>query len=122
MSSNSRLANPIAAARTVLLLSIAAAASAVVIALTKKRRHATDIALPKSVVNNTIKSSTRILLAIDIGSSSVRCSAYTVSSPPVLIPGCAFQIKYAIVTEASGMADAEQVVDLVDEAVDRCFR
>lgn len=121
MSSTARLANPTAATRTVLLLSIAAAASAAAVALARKRRHATDITLAaKKVVNNN--SGNRTLLAIDIGSSSVRCSAYTIGSPPVLVPGCDIQIKHVIVTEANGVADAEEVIDLVDEAVDRCFR
>ena len=63
----------------------------------------------------------RLLLAIDIGSSSVRCSAFTVGSPPVPVPGCAVQLKHAVVKK-DGTADAEEVIDLVDAAVDRCFR
>lgn len=80
----------------------------------------------------------RILLAIDIGSSSVRCSAYTFGSArdsssgandeesgpvsPVLVPGCAIKIKSKIVGDHCGRADARQVVQLADQALDDCIR
>eukprot|EP00752_Nemacystus_decipiens_P010274 g9156.t1 len=80
------------------------------------RRRARRVAQAKGVVGRGV----RLLLAIDIGSSSVRCSAYTVGSPPLPVPGCTVQLKHAVVKK-DGAADAEEVVDLVDEAVDRCF-
>lgn len=104
--------------RAVALLSVLAAATAAVAAgFQRKRRQAGREAQAKTVVGRGV----RVLLAIDIGSSSVRCSAYTVGSPPVLVPGCAVQIKHAVV-KADGRADAEEVIDLVDTAVDQCFR
>lgn len=112
----------------VALLSVLAATTAVVAAAAaaaaaagnhrKRRQAASRTALAKSVVGRGV----RVLLAIDIGSSSVRCSAYTVGSPPVLVPGCAVQIKHAVVKAVDGTADAEEVIDLVDMAVDQCFR
>lgn len=102
------------AVRALALLSVLAAAAA---ALRSRRRKATRVAQAKSIVGRGV----RVLLAIDIGSSSVRCSAYTVGSPPLLVPGCAVQLKHAVVKE-DGTADAEEVVDLVDTAVDRCLR
>lgn len=105
------------ALRALALLSVLAATAAAAAGLQRKRRHASRVARAKSVVGRGV----RVLLAIDIGSSSVRCSAYTMGSPPVLVPGCAVQIKRAVVKE-DGTADAEEVVDLVDAAVDRCFR
>ncbi|CAM9098022.1 unnamed protein product [Ectocarpus fasciculatus] len=94
-------------------LSVLAVATA---AVTRERRRASRVARAKSIVRRGV----RVLLAVDIGSSSVRCSAYTVGSPPVLVPGCAVQLKHAVVGE-DGTADAEQVILLVDEAVDKCF-
>lgn len=85
-------------------------------AVTRERRRASRVAQAKSIVRRGV----RVLLAVDIGSSSVRCSAYTVGSPPVLVPGCAVQLKHAVVKE-DGTADAEQVISLVDAAVDKCF-
>ncbi|CAM9534609.1 unnamed protein product, partial [Ectocarpus sp. 12 AP-2014] len=94
-------------------LSVLAVATA---AVTRERRRASRVARAKIIVRRGV----RVLLAVDIGSSSVRCSAYTVGSPPVLVPGCAVQLKHTIVKE-DGMADAEQVILLVDAAVDKCF-
>ncbi|CAM9562905.1 unnamed protein product [Ectocarpus sp. 4 AP-2014] len=94
-------------------LSVLAVATA---AVTRERRRASRVARAKSIVRRGVQ----VLLAVDIGSSSVRCSAYTVGSPPVLVPGCAVQLKHAIVKE-DGTADAEQVILLVDDAVDKCF-
>lgn len=102
------------AVRVFALLSVMAAAAA---ALRRRRRKAIRVAQAKSVVGRGV----RLVLAIDIGSSSVRCSAYTVGSPPLLVPGCAVQLKHAVVKE-DGTAEAEEVVRLVDTAVDRCFR
>lgn len=99
-----------------------AAAVAVVAAVTinRKRRLATYDEV-SSQAKRAVEGGARILLAIDIGSSSVRCSAHLVGSPPLLVPGCAVQIKQAVVRDC-GTADADEVVDLVDRAVDRCFR
>eukprot|EP00903_Cladosiphon_okamuranus_P014974 g13859.t1 len=102
------------AVRALALLSVLAATAA---ALRRRRRKASREAQTKSVVGRGV----RLLLAIDIGSSSVRCSAYTVGSPPLLVPDCAVQLKHAVVKKEDGTADAEKVVDLVDSAVDRCF-
>lgn len=102
------------AVRALALLSVLAAAAA---ALRRRRRKASREAQTKTVVGRGV----RLLLAIDIGSSSVRCSAYTVGSPPLLVPGCAVRLKHAVVKK-DGTADAEEVIDLVDTAVDRCFR
>lgn len=102
-----------AALRTLALLSVLTAAAA---ALRQQRQKDKLVALAKSVVGRGV----RVLLAIDIGSSSVRCSAYTIGSSPVVVPGCVVQLKHAVVKE-NGIAEAEEVVDLVDTAVDRCL-
>lgn len=98
-------------------LAVATTAAAAAAGFQRARRQGSRAALAKSIVGRGVG----VLLAIDIGSSSVRCSAYTVASPPVLVPGCAVQIKHAVV-KADGTADAEEVINLVDTAVDRCFR
>lgn len=102
------------AARGIALLSVVAVATA---ALNSKLQQANRVARAKSIVGRGV----RLLLAIDIGSSSVRCSAYTVGSSPVLVPGCAVQIKHAVIKD-DGVADASEVIDLVDTVVDRCLR
>lgn len=91
------------------------------VTLVRKWRPASRISDTRSM----IADDARIILAIDIGSSSVRCSAYTIGSPPVAVQGCAMQIKHPIVGgqgDDSGTADANVVVDLVERAVDGCFR
>lgn len=112
--------------RALVLLSVSSAAAAAVAvavvassAVTRRRRQAThdDEA---SQAKRAVEGGARILLAIDIGSSSVRCSAYIVGSPPLPVPGCAVQMKHAVVRDC-GTADADEVVDLVDRAVDHCF-
>lgn len=105
------------AVRTLVLLSVLGGAAAAAALQRRRRRRAGRVAQAKSVVGRGV----RVILAIDIGSSSVRCSAYTVGSPPLLVPGCAVQLKHAVVRK-DGTADAEQVVELVDASVDRCFR
>lgn len=113
--------NPSTATRTlvqviqaIVVISISAVATA---ALSRKWKRAALVSEAKSFVPD----GSSLLLAIDIGSSSLRCSAYTVGSPPRLVPGCAVQIKHAILRE-DGTADANEVVRLVDRAVDQCFR
>lgn len=101
--------------RALVLISVSAAAAA---ALARRRGRAAEVLRAQNVV----KGGTRILLSIDIGSSSVRCSAYTVESRPLLVPGCAVQIKHPVVRESDGSADADEVIGLVDRAVDCCFR
>ena len=113
---------PRALLRGLVVLSVSSAAAvivAVAAAVTRKRRRATNDEV--SQAKRAVEDGARILLAIDIGSSSVRCSAYLVGSPPSLVPGCAVQMKHAVVRDC-GTADADEVVDLDDRAVDRCFR
>lgn len=93
------------------------AASAAVESLRRKRRQARQASLATALVGR----GSRVILAVDIGSSSVRCSAYAVGSPPALLPGCAFRVKHSVV-KGAGTADAEEVIDLVDTVVDRCLR
>lgn len=102
-----------------MLLSVSSVVVAVAASVTRKRGQATRDEV--SQAKRAVEGGARILLAIDIGSSSVRCSAYIVGSPPLLVPGCAVQMKHAVVRDC-GTADADEVIDLVDRAVDRCFR
>lgn len=112
--------------RALTLLSFAAAASAILAERRRRRRIAKHIEA-QTIVRKCGEN--RIVLAIDIGSSSVRCSAYTAAGVdgggrclrPVLVSGCAVKIKHTVVCN-DGTADAEEVVELVDRAVDQCFR
>lgn len=95
----------------VLLLFIAAASI-----MKKRRRRVVDI---KDIQETTTHD--EVVLAIDIGSSSVRCSAYTVSSQPVLVPDCTAQIKRKIVHD-DGTSDANEVIQFTEQVVDQCLR
>lgn len=109
------LPNRAAVLRAIAVLSISVAATT---ALLRRWKHVREVSRARRIV----RSDTRIVLAIDIGSSSVRCSAYTMGSSPSLLPGCAVQIKDMVVNQDHGTADAHRVMALVDSAVDQCFR
>ena len=100
--------------RVLFVLSVSAAATVALVRRWKKAQEA-------SQARKIVRSGARIVLAVDIGSSSVRCSAYTDAPSPSLIPGCAVQIKHAVVNQDNGTADAHKVVELVESAVDQCF-
>lgn len=109
------LGNRAVVLRAIAVLSISAAAAVALLRRWKCVREA-------SCARRLVQSDTRIVLVIDIGSSSVRCSAYTMGSSPSRLPGCAIQIKDMVVNQDNGTADAHKVMALVDSAVDQCFR
>lgn len=60
-----------------------------------------------------------LTLAIDIGSSSVRCAAYTPDAEAVA--GSGVHLKLFALDPATGRADAGALVSAVDEAVGKCM-
>lgn len=124
---------------------VAAATVATAVAVTLlslaslKKRHRGDASKPAAgFLSNVSKNSTmapaggadnRLVLAIDIGSSSVRCSAYAIGAhgkgvgrwdEVIVVPGSAAQITRKIVQD-DGCADAVEVLKLVDQAMDQCI-
>ena len=70
-----------------------------------RRRHAIDIA-----------GNHQLLLAIDIGSSGVRCTAYTIAKRPRAIPGACAHVSRAVVGPAA--TDADDVIAAIEDVVD----
>lgn len=101
--------------RAIAVLSVSAVATA---ALFRRWKCVREVSRARRLV----RSDTRVVLVVDIGSSSVRCSAYTMGSSPSRLPGCAVQIKDMVVNQDHGTADAHKVMAMVDSAVDQCFR
>lgn len=62
-------------------------------------------------------------LAVDVGSSSVRCSAYALrpGGRAVAIPGTMAQVARDALDPATGTADAERVLADVEAVVDGCL-
>lgn len=138
-SQNNGLA-AMAPANTVIVAATAATAVAVILlslASLKKRYRGDASKPPAGYSTNVPKNSTtaradgadsRLVLAIDIGSSSVRCSAYAIGADGegggrwdevIVVPGSAAQIVRKIVQD-DGCADATVVLKLVDQAMDQC--
>lgn len=64
----------------------------------------------------------RIGLAVDMGSSSVRCSAYVLKPDGVrFIPGSLRQVKRDAINPKDGTADAEQIVTDIETVIDGCL-
>lgn len=62
-------------------------------------------------------------LAVDVGSSSVRCSAYALrpGGAAVAIPGTMWQVVRDALDPATGAADATRVLADVEAVVDGCL-